>query len=136
MRQLICRRTCEWLEIGYTYRAVRISYLVHLAEVAHIHTGYCKITTCYRARPDKRAQRVAFSSNSHIAAIAPHSLTTHPQTWVELYLRAKRACYELAGAFLWYIYLYPWVDHLVPRGPPVKRNAQTSDRPVEVQWSI
>ena len=62
MRQLICRRTCEWLEIGYTYRAVRISYLVHLAEVAHIHTGYCKITTCYRARPDKRAQRVAFSS--------------------------------------------------------------------------
>ena len=64
MRQLICRRTCEWLEIGYTYRAVRISYLVHLAEVAHIHTGYCKITTCYRARPDKRAQRVAFSSNN------------------------------------------------------------------------
>ena len=64
MRQLICRRTCEWLEIGYTYRAVRISYLVHLAEVAHIHTGYCKITTCYRARPDKRAQRVAFSSYS------------------------------------------------------------------------
>ena len=45
MRQLICRRTCEWLEIGYTYRAVRISYLVHLAEDAHIHIGYCKITT-------------------------------------------------------------------------------------------
>ena len=66
MRQLICRRTCEWLEIGYTYRAVRISYLVHLAEVAHIHTGYCKITTCYRARPDKRAQRVAFSSIIHV----------------------------------------------------------------------
>ena len=38
--------------------------------------------------------------------------------------------YELAGAFLWYIYLYPWVDHLVPRGPRVTRNAQTSDRPV------
>ena len=66
MRQLICRRTCEWLEIGYTYRAVRISYQVHLAEVAHIHTGYCKITTCYRARPDKRAQRVAFSSYIYI----------------------------------------------------------------------
>ena len=44
MRQLICRRTCEWLEIGYAYRAVRISYLVRLAEVAHIHTGYGKIT--------------------------------------------------------------------------------------------
>ena len=44
MRQLICRRTCEWLEIGYTYRAVRISYLVRLAEVAHIRTGYGKIT--------------------------------------------------------------------------------------------
>ena len=29
-----------------------------------------------------------------------------------------------------YIYLYPWVDHLVPRGPRVTRNAQTSDRPV------
>ena len=68
MSQLICRRTCEWLEIGYTYRAVRISYLVHLAEVAHIHTGYCKITTCYRARPDKRAQRVAFSSYMYIIA--------------------------------------------------------------------
>ena len=65
MRQLICRRTCEWLEIGYTYRAVRISYLVRLAEVAHIHTGYCQITTCYRARPDKRAQRVAFSSKNY-----------------------------------------------------------------------
>ena len=62
MRQLICRRTCEWLEIGYTYRAVRISYLVRLAEVAHIHIGYCKITTCYRARPDKRAQRCSVSS--------------------------------------------------------------------------
>ena len=37
MRQLICRRTCEWLEIGYTYKAVSISYLVRLAEVAHIH---------------------------------------------------------------------------------------------------
>ena len=49
MRQLICRRTCEWLEIGYTYRAVRISYLVRLAEVGHIQIGYCKITTCYRA---------------------------------------------------------------------------------------
>ena len=34
-----------------------------------------------------------------------------------------------------YIYLYPWA-HLVPRGPPVTRNAQMSDRPVEVQWSI
>ena len=48
--------------------------------------------------------------------------------------------HELAGAFLWYIYiyiyLYPWADHLVPRGPPVTRNAQMSDRPVEVQWSI
>ena len=62
MRQLICRRTCEWLEIGYTYRGVRISYLVRLAEVAHIHIGYCKITTCYRARPDKRAQRCSVSS--------------------------------------------------------------------------
>ena len=62
MRQLICRRTCEWLEIGYTYRAVCISYLVRLAEVAHIHIGYCKITTCYRARPDKRAQRCNVSS--------------------------------------------------------------------------
>ena len=29
-----------------------------------------------------------------------------------------------------YIYLYPWVDHLVLRGPRVTRNAQTSDRPV------
>ena len=29
-----------------------------------------------------------------------------------------------------YIYLYPWVDHLVPHGPRVTRNAQTSDRPV------
>ena len=63
MRQLICRRTCEWLEMGYTYRAVRISYLVRLAEVAHIHIGYCKITTCYRARPYKRAQRCSVSSN-------------------------------------------------------------------------
>ena len=62
MRQLICRRTCEWLEIGYTYRAVRISYLVRLAEVAHIHIGYCKITTCYCARPDKRGQRCSVSS--------------------------------------------------------------------------
>ena len=50
--------------------------------------------------------------------------------------------HELAGAILWYIYiyiyiyLYQWADHLVPRGPPVTRNAQTSDRPVEVQWSI
>ena len=35
-----------------------------------------------------------------------------------------------------YIYLYPWADHLVPRGPPVTRNAQTSDQPVEVQWLI
>ena len=66
MRQLICRRTCEWLEIGYTYRAVRISYLVRLAEVAHIHIGYCKITTCYRARPDKRAQRCSVSSYRYI----------------------------------------------------------------------
>ena len=64
MRQLICRRTCEWLEIGYTYRAVRISYLLRLTEVAHIHIGYCKITTCYRARPDKRAQRCSVSSSS------------------------------------------------------------------------
>ena len=62
MRQLICRRTCEWVEIGYIYKAVRISYLVRLAEVAHIHIGYCKITTCYRARPDKRAQRCSISS--------------------------------------------------------------------------
>ena len=66
MRQLICRRTCEWLEIGYTYRAVRISYLVRLAEVAHIHIGYCKITTCYRARPDKRAQRCSVSSFKNV----------------------------------------------------------------------
>ena len=66
MRQLICRRTYEWLEIGYTYRAVRISYLVRLAEVAHIHIGYCKITTCYRARPDKRAQRCSVSSIQYI----------------------------------------------------------------------
>ena len=35
-----------------------------------------------------------------------------------------------------YIYLYPWAVHLVPRGPPVTRNVQTSDQPVEVQWSI
>ena len=68
MRQLICRRTCEWFEIGYTYRAVRISYLVRLAEVAHIHIGYCKITTCYRARPDKRAQRCSVSSFDYSAA--------------------------------------------------------------------
>ena len=103
MRQLICRRTCEWLEIGYTYRAVRISYLVHLAEVAHIHTGYCKITTCYRARPDKRAQRVAFSS-----IIASEASLLH----------------ELAGAFLWYIYIYIFVFMGSPFGPawaPSKR---------------
>ena len=25
MRQLICRRTCEWLEIGYAYRAYKLS---------------------------------------------------------------------------------------------------------------
>ena len=75
MRQLICRRTCEWLEIGYTYRAVRISYLVHLAEVAHIHTGYCKITTCYRARPDKRAQRVTWAPrNAQRANVGPAGL--------------------------------------------------------------
>ena len=39
---------------------------------------------------------------------------------------------ELAGAFLWYIYiyLYPWAVHLVPRGPPV--NAQRANvRPAE-----
>ena len=35
---------------------------MRLAEVAHIHIGYCKITTCYRARPDKRAQRCSVSS--------------------------------------------------------------------------
>ena len=35
--------------------------------------------------------------------------------------------YELAGAILWYIYiyLYPWVDHLVPRRAP--RNAQRAN---------
>ena len=47
--------------------------------------------------------------------------------------------HELAGAFLWYIYIYIYLYHttyLVPRGPPVTRNAQTSDRPVKVQWSI
>ena len=34
---------------------------------------------------------------------------------------------ELAGAFLWYIYiyLYPWAVHLVPRGPPI--NAQRAN---------
>ena len=51
-----------------------------------------------------------------------------------VYIFASEASllHELAGAFLWYIYifLYPWVDHLVPRGPRVTRNAQTSDRPV------
>ena len=41
---------------------------------------------------------------------------------------------ELAGALLWYIYmyiyLYPWAVHLVPRGPPV--NAQRANvRPAE-----
>ena len=44
--------------------------------------------------------------------------------------------HELAGAFLWYIYYLYHTTYLVPRGPPVTRNAQTSDRPVEVQWSI
>ena len=43
-----------------TEQYIRITYLVRLAEVAHIHIGYCKITTCYRARPDKRANAVAF----------------------------------------------------------------------------
>ena len=61
MRQLIFRRTCEWLEIGYTYRAVRISYLVRLAEDAHIHIGYCKITITARGRISE-PNAVAFTS--------------------------------------------------------------------------
>ena len=47
-----------------------MSYLVRLAEVAHIHIGYCKITKCYRARPDKRAQRCSVSS---IANVTPRT---------------------------------------------------------------
>ena len=39
-----------------------------------------------------------------------------------------------------YLYIYIYVcrrtSFLVPNGPPVTRNAQTSDRPVEVQRSI
>ena len=39
---------------------------------------------------------------------------------------------ELAGAFLWYIYiyLYPWAVHLVPRGPPVNA-LRANVRPAE-----
>ena len=99
MRQLICRRTSEWLEIGYTYRAVRISYLVHLAEVAHIHTGYCKITTCYRARPDKRAQRVAFSNilltltkRVYASWSKNHTPTTHERFSNEVRFRPTISC--------------------------------------------
>ena len=43
--------------------------------------------------------------------------------------------HELAGAFLWYIYIYICI-HGQTICNPVTRNAQTSDRPVEFQWSI
>ena len=62
MRQLICRRTCEWLEIGYTYRAVRISYLVRLAEVAHIHIGYCKHENTKKRAYEQRVREVEHGS--------------------------------------------------------------------------
>ena len=46
--------------------------------------------------------------------------------------------YELAVAILWYIYIYIFVsyDLFGPAWAPVTRNAQTSDRPVYVQWSM
>ena len=100
MRQLICRRTCEWLEIGYTYRAVRISYLLRLAEVAHIHIGYCKITTCYRARPDKRAQRCSVFSNknifiNYVRAVESHHLS---QRVVYMYITRNRSLSNIGRA--------------------------------------
>ena len=96
MRQLICRRTCEWLEIGYTYRAVRISYLVRLAEVAHIHIGYCKITTCNRARPDKRAQRCSVSSSYSFPGVQ-EVLSTVRQVYVRKLVIKKQKCSDITA---------------------------------------
>ena len=116
MRQLIFRRTCEWLEIGYTYRAVRISYLVCLAEVAHIHIGYCKITTCYRARPDKRAQRCSVSSRR--AERAPHLSYSGEKSSSYIYIIGERSephTYRTVGKNLRHIYIYVFYIYIYIR---------------------
>ena len=81
--------TCMWLEIGYTYRAVRISYLVRLCRRTYrilqdynvLYLTYCINTACGRI---SEPNAVAFTSRR---ISAPH-------------------LDELAGAFLWYIYIY------------------------------
>ena len=61
---------------------------MRLAEVAHIHTGYCKIATCYPSRPDKRAQRVAFSSNCERSEL--HVRVGWRNSLVYIYIRRKK----------------------------------------------
>ena len=162
MRQLICWCTYEWLQIRYTYKAVRIS------KDAHIDIGCCKITACYNwpialiphAAGFACPNAVAFTSIDigycKIMVCYWREEMSTPLSvefdkillylFIYIFGERKRAhpcllnysnfCYIYLYIYLYvYIYIYfrSYVVHVL-----LTRNAQTSDRPVEVQrliWS-
>ena len=106
-----------WLEIGSSYEVADLpTYLWMAWDRIHLQSSTYKLSgaSC-------RSRAYTYRILQDYKRVTARGRISEPNVYI---------------AFSSYIYVCRRTTYLAPHGPPVTRNAQTSDRPVEVQWSI